>query len=73
MVESEHGILKSVKLRLRCTISGDLPLPSCSPYPNPENTLDPITYDVLGAIERGDYAAALSSDAASLVFSFVNS
>ncbi|KAH0460327.1 hypothetical protein IEQ34_010990 [Dendrobium chrysotoxum] len=72
--ESEHGILKSVELRLlRCTISGDLPLPSCSPYPNPENTLDPLTYDVLGAIERGDYAAALSSDAARLVFSFANS
>ncbi|KAI0507230.1 hypothetical protein KFK09_013352 [Dendrobium nobile] len=74
MAESEHGILKSVELRLlRCTISGDLPLPSCSPYPNQENTLDPLTHDVLGAIERGDYAAALSSDAARLVFSFANS
>ncbi|XP_020581812.1 tetratricopeptide repeat protein 27 homolog isoform X2 [Phalaenopsis equestris] len=73
MAKSDHGILKSVELRLlRCTISGDLLPSSCSPSPNPENRLDVLTHELLGAIECGDYAAALSSDAARLVFSFVN-
>ncbi|KAK8967104.1 hypothetical protein KSP40_PGU009255 [Platanthera guangdongensis] len=71
MAESEQGILKSVEIRLlRCTISSELSFPSHSLYPNPPNHLSPLIDNLLGAIERADYAAALSSDAAKLVFSF---
>ncbi|XP_020680917.1 uncharacterized protein LOC110098424 [Dendrobium catenatum] len=79
-LRAQHGRIRARHPQIRRTtpsslhhLSCDLPLPSCSPYSNPENTLDPLTYDAPGAIERGDYAAALSSDAARLVFSFANS
>ncbi|CAA7392042.1 unnamed protein product [Spirodela intermedia] len=82
MAEEDVRFLKGVELRLlRCTLSPVVesvaPPPSyCSPQPpasRGSSSLCPVIESLVAAIERGNYAEALTSDAVHRVFSFSDS
>ncbi|WOL10567.1 tetratricopeptide repeat protein [Canna indica] len=67
------NFLKSVELRLlRCTFSQE-PNPSPLSSPSSPHSLRPLVEALVGFIERGQFAEALASDAARLVFGFAES
>ncbi|XP_020085109.1 tetratricopeptide repeat protein 27 homolog [Ananas comosus] len=76
MANSELGFLREVELRLlRCTFPENSSAAAAAPPPppHPRSSLLPLVDSLVAAVERGDYAAALSSDAARAPFAFAES
>lgn len=76
MAKPNHKIARAFELRLlRCSLSPPTPeTPSPPPSASPHHESLPLLIEsVVSSIEKGDYSAALSSDAVRLVFPFADS
>ncbi|KAK1325099.1 hypothetical protein QJS10_CPA01g00478 [Acorus calamus] len=71
-IADDVGLLRRFELRLlRCSLSPP-PTPPPPPPPPPSNPLHRLIDGVLSSIERGNYSAALSSEASHHVFGFAS-